>query len=89
MKNFINEKELVNKIYEQDPDLTKEDIGEIINLFFQNISENLIQGNRIEIRDLGVFSVKENNIQDRKTKAKKKRSVIHFKMAKKLFDKLN
>lgn len=89
MKDFINQKDLAKKIYEKNKDLNIEDITTIIDLFFIKIKDNLVQGNRIEIRDLGIFTSKENNIQDKLTKLKKKRNTIHFKISKKLFDKIN
>ncbi len=50
--------ELVQIITDQNPHLYQRDVENIINAIFEEISEALAQGNRVELRGFGAFSVK-------------------------------
>ncbi len=51
--------ELVLKIAEKNPHLYHRDVERIVNRVFDEIIDALKQGNRVELRGFGAFSVKE------------------------------
>ena len=51
--------ELVLKIAEKNPHLYHRDVERIVNRVFDEIINALKQGNRVELRGFGAFSVKE------------------------------
>ena len=51
--------ELVRKIIKTHPDLYQRDADLIINTIFNEISEALARGDRVEIRGFGSFNTKE------------------------------
>jgi integration host factor subunit beta len=51
--------ELVLKISEKNPHLYHRDVERIVNRVFDEIIDALKQGNRVELRGFGAFSVKE------------------------------
>jgi len=55
----MNKSDLVESINNQDNCLTKKDIEEGINQILSYCSETLTQGNRIEIRGFGTFSIRQ------------------------------
>jgi nucleoid DNA-binding protein len=55
----ITKYEIVNKIYNQlKPKITRSDILKIVQMFIDEISNSVLAGNRVELRDFGVFSTK-------------------------------
>lgn len=50
--------ELVQIIAEQNPHLYQRDVENIINAILDEISDALAEGNRVELRGFGAFSVK-------------------------------
>ena len=50
--------ELVQKLANENPNLFHRDIERIVSIFFAEISEALIRGDRVELRGFGAFSVK-------------------------------
>ena len=50
--------ELVQHIAEQNPHLYQRDVENIVNAVFDEITDSLSQGNRVELRGFGAFSVK-------------------------------
>lgn len=50
--------ELITQIAEQNPHLYQRDIERIVSTVFEEITEALQRGNRIELRGFGAFSVK-------------------------------
>ena len=51
--------ELVQKIANENPHLTPRDAERIVKLVFEQIANSLANGNRVELRGFGAFSVKE------------------------------
>jgi integration host factor subunit beta len=51
--------ELVLKIAEKNPHLYHRDVERIVNRVFDEIIDAMKQGNRVELRGFGAFSVKE------------------------------
>lgn len=50
--------ELINKIAEENPHLFHRDVERIVSTIFEEITEALASGNRVELRGFGAFSVK-------------------------------
>ncbi len=50
--------ELVQKLADENPHLFTRDIERIVNTVFQEIADALAEGNRVELRGFGAFSVK-------------------------------
>ncbi len=50
--------ELVQTIANRNPHLFQRDVDRIVNVVLEEISQALIQGNRVELRGFGAFSVK-------------------------------
>ncbi|MDD9910035.1 MAG: integration host factor subunit beta [Ahrensia sp.] len=50
--------ELVQIVAEQNPHLFQRDVENIVNAILEEISNALAQGNRVELRGFGAFSVK-------------------------------
>ena len=87
--------ELIQKIADENPHLFQRDVERIVNTIFEEITDALANGDRVELRGFGVFST---NIQkariSRNPKTGEKvntpeKKTIHFKMSKDLFKKLN
>ena len=51
--------ELVIKIAEKNPHLYHRDVERIVNRVFDEITQAMHQGNRVELRGFGAFSAKE------------------------------
>ena len=50
--------ELINKIAEENPHLFHRDVERIVATIFDEITSALVDGNRVELRGFGAFSVK-------------------------------
>lgn len=50
--------ELVQKLAEENPNLFHRDIERIVSIVFQEITDSLSRGERVELRGFGAFSVK-------------------------------
>jgi integration host factor subunit beta len=50
--------ELIKRISSQNPHLYDRDIEKVVNTIFDRIVETLRRGDRVELRDFGVFSAK-------------------------------
>lgn len=55
----LTKSELIESVAGQSPERTKKDIEGAVNAIFRSMSEALARGERIEIRGLGSFRVKE------------------------------
>ena len=53
--------ELVEKIAEANPDLYQRDVERIVSTVFNEIIEALADGDRVELRGFGAFSVKKRD----------------------------
>ncbi len=56
----MTKKELIEKLSYKFSEIEKEDLDYIVDLFFEIIKKELKKGNRIELRDFGVFTLKKN-----------------------------
>lgn len=60
----MTKSELIEQLSEGHEILNKRDAETIINLIFGGMSEALAQGNRVEIRGFGSFSVREREARE-------------------------
>ena len=51
--------ELIQTIADENPHLYQRDVERIVNTIFDEITNALAQGNRVELRGFGAFSVKK------------------------------
>lgn len=87
--------ELITKIAEENPHLFHRDVERIVSTIFDEITEALAQGNRVELRGFGAFSVKtrparvgRNPRTGEQVQVDEKR-VPYFKTGKELRERLN
>jgi len=87
--------ELINRIAEANPKLFHRDVEKIVSTIFDEISEALSRGDRVELRGFGAFSVKSrparmgrNPRTGEQVQVSAKR-VPYFKTGKELRDRLN
>lgn len=53
--------ELIQKIADENPHLYQRDVEKIVNTIFEQITSAMSQGNRVELRGFGAFSVKKRD----------------------------
>ena len=53
--------ELIQKIADENPQMTQRDVEKIVNTVFEEITSAMSQGNRVELRGFGAFSVKKRD----------------------------
>ena len=53
--------ELLGVLAKEHPDLRGEDIEQVVDIFFDQISQRLAEGGRVELRGFGAFSVRERD----------------------------
>ena len=53
--------ELIQKIAEENPHLYQRDVERIVGVVFDRIIDAMAQGNRVELRGFGAFSVKKRD----------------------------
>ena len=87
--------ELVQKIVDENPHLYQRDVEKIVNTIFDEIVEALANGDRVELRGFGAFSVKPRdartgrNPRTGESVAVEAKSVPFFKTGKLLRERLN
>ena len=87
--------ELIQKIAEEHPHLFQRDVEKIVNTVFEEIIDAMAQGNRVELRGFGAFSVKKRdarqgrNPRTGETVMVEEKHVPFFKTGKLLRDRLN
>lgn len=87
--------ELIQKIADENPHLIQRDVERIVNTIFNEITNALADGNRVELRGFGAFSVKKRDARmgrnPRTGEAVKvdEKHVPFFKTGKLLRDRLN
>ena len=57
----MTKSELITRLAEQNPHLYQRDVEKIVTTIFDEISEALARGQRVELRGFGAFSVKERS----------------------------
>ena len=53
--------ELIQKIADENPHLYQRDVERIVNTIFEEITNAMAQGDRVELRGFGAFSVKKRD----------------------------
>ena len=91
----IVKSKLLKQLSKNYPNFLKKDLEKFINIVLKEIRLTLKRGERVELRGFGVFSTKiqkarisRNPRTGEKVNTTQKK-IIHFKMAKDLFKKLN
>tara|TARA_Y100000022_G_scaffold75717_1_gene65308 strand:- start:550 stop:843 length:294 start_codon:yes stop_codon:yes gene_type:complete len=86
---------LLKQLSKSYPNFLKKDLDKFSNIILNEIKKTLQRGERVELRGFGVFStriqkesIRRNPKSGEKVLVKKKR-VIHWKMSKELFKKIN
>ena len=91
----IVKSKLLKQLSKNYPNFLNKDLEKFTNIILNEIKQTLKRGERVELRGFGVFSTntqKARISRNPKTGEKvntQKKKIIHFKMAKDLFKKLN
>ena len=87
--------ELIARLVEANPHLYQRDVERIVNSIFEEITNTLAEGNRVELRGFGAFSVKHRparvgrNPRTGETVNVPEKHVPYFKTGKDLRERLN
>ena len=87
--------ELIQKISDDNPHLYQRDVERIVNTIFDEITDAMARGDRVELRGFGAFSVKKResrvgrNPRTGESVAVEQKHVPFFKTGKLLRDRLN
>jgi integration host factor, beta subunit len=87
--------ELIQKIAEENPHLYQRDVERIVNTIFEEITNAMSRGDRVELRGFGAFSVKKRdarvgrNPRTGEAVQVEEKHVPFFKTGKLLRDRLN
>ena len=87
--------ELIQKIADDNPHLYQRDVERIVNTIFDEITNAMARGDRVELRGVGAFSVKKRearvgrNPRTGETVDVEEKHVPFFKTGKLLRDRLN
>ncbi|WP_101067739.1 integration host factor subunit beta [Roseovarius salinarum] len=87
--------ELIQKIADENPHLYQRDVERIVSTIFNEITDALAQGNRVELRGFGAFSVKKRDARTARNPRTgesvhvEEKCVPFFKTGKLLRDRLN
>ena len=91
----IVKSKLLKQLSENYPNFLKKDLEKFTNIILNEIKRTLKRGDRVELRGFGVFStntqkasIRRNPKTGEKVNVPEKK-IIHFKMAKEMFKKLN
>ncbi len=93
--NKMIRSELITKIAEENPHLYQRDVEKIVNTIFDEITEALASGDRVELRGFGAFSVKKRDARTGRNPRTgeavevEEKHVPFFKTGKLLRDRLN
>ena len=91
----MTKSELILRLSKKYPHLYQRDVETLVNTVFDNISETLIDGGRVELRGFGAFSVRKR--EARKARNPKngqevyigERFAIYFRTGKELRERIN
>ncbi|MFT6460059.1 integration host factor subunit beta [Pseudophaeobacter arcticus] len=87
--------ELIQKIADENPHLYQRDVERIVNTVFEEVTDAMSRGDRVELRGFGAFSVKQRdsrigrNPRTGETVQVEEKHVPFFKTGKLLRDRLN
>ncbi len=57
----MTKSELIAKLTAKNPSLTQQDLERVVNTIFDEISDALVDGDRVELRGFGAFSVRHRD----------------------------
>ncbi|AZI36143.1 integration host factor subunit beta [Caenibius tardaugens NBRC 16725] len=87
--------ELVESLARDNPELRAEEVEQVVHIFFDEISQRLAEGGRVELRGFGAFSIRDRDAR----KGRNPRTgtsvdvpakrVPYFKAGKEIRDRLN
>ena len=87
--------ELLQSLARANPDLRAEEVERVVDIFFDEISEKLAKGGRVELRGFGAFSTRERearqgrNPRTGETVSVPGKKVPYFKPGKEMRQRLN
>ena len=87
--------ELIQKIADENPHLYQRDVERIVNTVFEEVTDAMARGDRVELRGFGAFSVKKRdarvgrNPRTGETVQVEEKCVPFFKTGKLLRERLN
>ncbi|SDY65374.1 integration host factor subunit beta [Jannaschia faecimaris] len=87
--------ELIQKVADENPHLYQRDVEKIVNTIFEEIIDAMADGNRVELRGFGAFSVKQRDARTGRNPRTgeavqvEEKHVPFFKAGKLLRDRLN
>jgi integration host factor subunit beta len=76
----MNKNDLIDRLVREN-DLSKAEVKFLVNRIFQNMKDALAKGNRVEIRGLGTFTVKNDNAYAGRTREPAKPLTSNLKTA--------
>ena len=91
----MTKSELIARLAEKNPHLYQREVERIVSTIFEEITAALGQGNRVELRGFGAFSIKKRNARSGRnprtgeTVHVEEKSVPFFKVGKELRLRLN
>jgi integration host factor subunit beta len=91
----VTRSELVERIAAKMPNLKIKDIDNIVDVVFNKLTSALAEGNRVEIRGFGAFSVRTRkprvaiNPKNKNRVEVPEKHIVHFKTGKELHERLN
>ena len=53
--------ELLHELHKDNPDLRADQIQQVVDVFFDEITQRLAEGGRVELRGFGAFSTRERD----------------------------
>lgn len=87
--------ELLQALQDDNPELRADEIEQVVDIFFDEISQRLAEGGRVELRGFGAFSTRERearqgrNPRTGETVSVPAKRVPYFKAGKEIRQKLN
>ena len=91
----MTKSELIQRLAERNPHLYLRDIEKIVNTIFETICTSLENGDRIELRGFGAFSIREHGARKGRNPRTgepvdvARKNVPYFKMGKGMKERLN
>ena len=91
----IAKSKLLKELLNSYPNFLKKDLEKFLNIVLDEVKKSLYRGERVELRDFGTWSIHKQKARiSRNPKTGEKiqtpeKKTIHFKMSKKLFNKIN
>jgi integration host factor subunit beta len=91
----VTKAELIKRLAQKFPAFYLKDMREVVDIIFEEISGELVKGNRIELRGFGAFSTRvrkarmARNPKTNEPVALLERKALYFRAGKELKDQLN